>query len=395
MPALRIAIVTSTFPPYRGGMGRVAETDARQLATLGHDVTVLTPQRGAASPSATAGLPYRVQHLPVWLRLPNVSNGVFVPTAALALGRYDLVVLHYPFYGAAEPLWMAKMLGRRGKLLITYHMDALGAGWLKPFMAAHSRYVMPRIITSADLVAVTTEDYASHGNLKHVMGTHPMLFRELRLAVDVERFSPGQRDADFMARYGLEMDDRLVLFLGGLDRPHYFKGLANLLLAMTTPGLAKAKMLIIGSGELRPDYEDQAEKLGLRGRVVFAGNVSDEELPDHLRLGSVLAFPSVDKSEAFGIAALEAMACGVPVVSSNLAGVRTIVREGETGRRVPAGSASALGLALADVLADEPRRRAMGEAARQMAVREYSEAARLEAWRGLLEEVHPDWKRFN
>jgi glycosyltransferase involved in cell wall biosynthesis len=393
MPGLRIAIITSTFPPYRGGMGRVAETDARQLAALGHEVTVLTSQRGAAA--AATGLPYRVQQLPVWLRLPNVSNGVFVPTVAAALGRYDLVVLHYPFYGAAEPIWVAKLLGRRGKLLIIYHMDALGAGWLRPFMAAHSRFVMPHLVTTADLVAVTTMDYARNGNLARVMGTHPMLFRELRLAVDVERFAPGPRDADLLARYGLAADERLVVFLGGLDRPHYFKGLVNLLLAMTVPGLVHAKLLVIGSGELRAEYEDQAEKLGLRGRVVFAGNVSDEELPDHLRLGSVLAFPSIDKSEAFGIAALEAMACGVPVVASDLAGVRTIVREGETGRRVPSGSASALGMALADVLADEPRRRQMGEAARAMAVREYSEPARLEAWRGLVEEVHPDWQHFS
>jgi glycosyltransferase involved in cell wall biosynthesis len=393
MPRLRIAVITSTFPPYRGGMGRVAETDARQLAALGHDVTVFTPQRGAVE--AAAGASYRVRHLPVWLRFPGVSNGVFVPTAACALGRYDLVVLHYPFYGAAEPLWLARLLGRQGRLMITYHMDALGAGWLKPFIAVHSRLVMPCIVASADLVAVTTTDYAEHGNLGPVMATHPHLFRELRLAVDVERFSPGPKSAVLLARYGLTADDQLVVFLGGLDRPHYFKGLPNLLLAMSAPGLKDAKLLVIGDGELRAGYEMMAEELGLQGRVAFAGNTPDEEMPDHLRLGSVLAFPSLDKSEAFGIAALEAMACGVPVVASDLAGVRTIVREGETGKRVPVGSASALAVALADVLGDEARRRAMGEAARRMAVAEYSETARLIRWREILSDLCPDWKQFS
>jgi glycosyltransferase involved in cell wall biosynthesis len=384
---MRIAIITSTFPPYRGGMGRVAETDARQQAALGHDVTVLTPERRAEADAAASGLPYRVKALPVWLRLPNVSNGVFVPTAAGALGRYDLVVLHYPFYGAAEPIWVARLLGRRGKLMIYYHMDVLGAGWLRPFIAVHSRHVMPQILRHADLVAVTTEDYARHGNLAPVMAARPRLFRELRLCVDVDRFTPGPRDAGLMARYGLAEGDRVVVILGGLDRAHYFKGLDNLLLAMTSPGLAGAKLLIIGSGDLRSEYEDQAKRLGLGGRVTFTGGVADGDLPAHLRLGSVFAFPSVDKSEAFGLAALEAMACGVPVVASDLAGVRTIVREGETGRRVPVGSASALGMALSEVLADEPHRRAMGEAARAMTVREYSETARLEAWRATLDEL--------
>jgi glycosyltransferase involved in cell wall biosynthesis len=290
---------------------------------------------------------------------------------------------------------LAQCCGAHGKLVVYYHMDAIGSGWLRPFISLHSRLMMPRIIRSADRVLVTTMDYAEKGNLSRLVETRPGLFRELKLTVDIDRFAPGPRDAGLSSRLGLSSSDRVVLFVGGLDRAHYFKGLSKLLLAMTVPELERARLIVVGSGDLMPQYEAEAERLGLRGRAVFAGKVADGELPDYYRLADVLAFPSTDKSEAFGIAALEALSSGVPVVASDLAGVRTIVRDGETGLRVPAGSASALALAVSRLLEDDELRRKTGESARQMVVREYSDSARMEGWSLVLEELFPDWGHFS
>jgi glycosyltransferase involved in cell wall biosynthesis len=164
----------------------------------------------------------------------------------------------------------------------------------------------------------------------------------------------------------------VITLVGGLDKAHYFKGVPTLLRAIASTDLSDTRLVIVGQGDLRPKYEEYARQLGVAGRVIFAGSVSEDELPAYHRLGDVFAFPSVDQSEAFGIAALEALACGVPVVSSDLPGVRTIVREGETGLRVPAGSASALAAALVRMLGNEDMRRTMGAAAREMAVKEFS-----------------------
>src|SRR5690606_11562733 len=136
---------------------------------------------------------------------------------------------------------------------------------------------------------------------------------------------------------------------------------------------------------LRPEYERRAKELGLGDRVVFAGGVSDAELAGLHRLSDVFAFPSIDRSEAFGIAALEAASSGNPVVASDLDGVRTIVRNGDTGYLVRPGSVSALASRLADLFADGGARKRLGDRGRKMAVEEYSESARRERWRRIVE----------
>jgi len=387
---MRIAVISSTFPPYHGGMGRVAVCDAGLLSGLGHEVHVFTSQRGAVKEAE--GQPYAVHELKAWLRW---GHGAFAPGTAWIPGNFDLTILHYPFFGGAEPLWFGRLLGVRGKLLVYYHMDVTSRGPFYPFLLFNRRFALRKLVGSADRVLVSTMDYAEHGDLARVVETRRGLFGELFLTVDTERFSPKETRDGLAAELGCKPEDKVVLFVAGLDKAHYFKGLGNLLLAMTAPELEKAKLVVVGGGDLREEYERQAEVLGLRGRAVFAGFVDDADLPDYYRLADVMAFPSIDKSEAFGIAALEAMSSGLPVVASNLAGVRTIVREGETGLRVPAGSSSALTLALDRVLSDGEFRREMGRNARDMVVREYSDAARQKGWDAIVKDMFPDWRHFS
>lgn len=385
MKASSIAIITATFPPYRGGMGKIAEMDARQLASLGFDVHVYTPAAGADGQRGGETDSYRVHHLTSFGRF---GNAAFVPGVSGLLKKYPLVLLHYPFFGGAEPLALAKRLrAKGGKLLITYHMDVVGSGLLRPFFAAHTRWIAPSILHQADRLLVTSFDYARNGNLSGLFVDESERFRELAPSVDTVRFSPGPKPPELLARYKLAADDRIILFVGGLDRAHYFKGVPRLLEAMTVRELAAAKAVIVGGGDLRPMYEQTAIDLGLQSRVVFAGGVSEEELPLYYRLGDVFAFPSVDGSEAFGIAALEAMSAGVPVIASDLPGVRTIVREGTTGFRVFPGSAAALAGALAKLLGDEALRARFGEAGRAMAESEYGDEARLKKWTSIINDL--------
>jgi glycosyltransferase involved in cell wall biosynthesis len=383
MAKKRIAIVSPTFPPYRGGIGAVAASDARQLAALGYAVTAFAPAREGLKPGRRDG--FDVRTLSPWLRY---GNAALVPGAARLLASHDLVLLHYPFFGGAEPLWLAKLAQpKKGRLVAVYHMDVVGTGLLAPAFAAHSRLLMPRVLRAAERIIVTSTDYARSGALRSMATLTPSRFRELPPEVDVRRFSPGPKPPALLRRHGLTAEDPVVLMVGGLDRAHYFKGVPTLLAAFATGRLSEATAVVVGDGDLRPALQAMTKAAGLEERVLFAGGVSDEELPEYYRLADVFAFPSVDKSEAFGIVALEAAASGVPIVASDLPGVRTVVRHGENGVRVPPRSASALALALADMLADAPRRRAFGEAGRVMAEREYSSERRLARWKDILTEM--------
>jgi glycosyltransferase involved in cell wall biosynthesis len=363
----KIAILTPVFPPYRGGIGKLAELDATQLRELGHEVTIFVPRQPGIPDAA------HVTRLKPWYRN---GNAALVPSVAGLLKSHDLVMLNYPFFGGAEPLALTKHLKSGGRLALVYHMDMAWAGWRGAIARAHHRFCEPWVLSAADRVIVTSFDYARHSNLGPMISRNESRFRELAPSVDSGRFLPGGKPMALLKRYGLSANDRVVLFVGGLDQAHYFKGVPNIVRAMAMKTLAGVKAVIVGEGDLKPGFIGLARELGSADRVIFAGAVSEEELPDHYRLGDVFVLASVDKSEAFGLAALEALSSGLPVVASDLPGVRTIVRRGETGACVPPGSVSALAARLAELLDDDSQRQRFGENARRMAVEEYSHEAR-------------------
>lgn len=373
--AARIAIVTPTYPPYRGGIGKVAAQDAAQLRALGYDVDVYVPAKDSGED--TIALREFVRH----------GKAAFVPGVARVLRKYDLTLLHYPFFGGAEPLACAKRLFGGGKLVVVYHMDVVGKGPLKWFFSAHTALCMPRILSVADAVIVTSLEYAEHGNARRSFDRYREKFHALPPSVDSVRFSPGAKPKELLERYGIGMDEPVILFVGGLDAAHYFKGVPSLLSALTASELAGTRLVIVGDGDLRAGFEQAAKELGIERRVAFAGSVSEDALPLHYRLADVFAFPSVDKSEAFGIAALEALSSGVPVVASDLAGVRTIVRDGVTGRTVRPGSVSALVGGLKGLLGDDTMRKEYGRNARQMVEEGYTDAERQRRLGDILKDV--------
>lgn len=376
-----IAIVTPTFPPYRGGIGKVAEQDAVDLSALGFDVHVFAPSRDVkGGRSDLRG--FAVQGLHTWAR---IGNGAFVPGVGKLLGEFDLVVLHYPFYGAAEPLWLRKKLFG-GKLLVVYHMDVVGGGKLAPFIAMHTRFCMPRIVASADKVLVTSMDYATSSKLAPFVTAHPAMVKALPPGVDVDRFKPGPKPDDLRRMAGIPEEAKVVLMVGGLDKPHYFKGIPSLIAALGTKELANIHAVIVGQGELRASFEAQAHRGGVSKRMHFVGGVDDAELPGWYRLADVFAFPSIDRSEAFGIAALEAASSGLPIVASDLPGVRTIVRD-TNGIRVTPGSSSSLALGLMRVLGDDALRTKLGSAGREMAVNEFGSTARRDKWIAVMRDL--------
>jgi len=383
----KIAIITPVFPPYRGGIGRVAETDATHLAELGYQVHVYAP--GAKPVKKTVG-GFTLHHLGAWFRF---GHAAFTPNISRLLNSHDAVIMHFPFFGTAEPMAIARELDRklnkkrRGKLIFSYHMDVSGRGFVVPLFSAPTRAYISEIMHTADRVLLTTFDYARTSSLGKALAQSPDLFRELLPCVNTEHFSPGVKNTALLEHWGIPAGAPLITFVGGLDSAHYFKGVPVLLHALASQELSDARLIAVGNGNLKKIYQDLAEKLGIADRVVFAGGVTDAALVEILRLADVFAFPSLDRSEAFGLAALEAMSCGVPVVASDLPGVRTIVRRGETGSLVPAGSSSALALALAKICNDHQMRDSMGKMARKMAVEEYGHARHKERLAEIMREL--------
>ena len=131
------------------------------------------------------------------------------------------------------------------------------------------------------------------------------------------------------------------------------------------------RLLIIGDGPLRESLIQQAKARGIADRVVFLGEISD--ISAYYHAADVFALASVARSEAFGIVQLEAMACGKPVVNTNLdSGVPFVSLHGETGLTVPPQDADALASAINLLLDRDDLRAQYGEAACRRAEQEFS-----------------------
>ncbi len=131
-------------------------------------------------------------------------------------------------------------------------------------------------------------------------------------------------------------------------------------------------LLVVGRGPRLVDLAGLARRIGVAERAHFCSSVSDEELPRYLALADVFAFPSQNRLEGFGLAVAEAMACGLPVVTSDMPGVREVIDDGVHGRLVEPLLADDLAAKLRELLDDPARARAMGAAGRRRAEERYA-----------------------
>jgi glycosyltransferase involved in cell wall biosynthesis len=357
--SLRLAHVTATFPPYHGGTGNVAYHNALELARRGHLVRVVTPGKRQGKQADPPGV--AVQRLRPALKL---GNAPLAPALTQALAGCDLVHLHYPFYFGAEQVWWSC---RRTPYVVTYHQDVLFSGSISVAAALHHAVVGRRVLADARLVAATTLDYAAHSRLA---GLPRQRLVELPNGVDIDQFWPALPTPELRARYGLAEKAPILLFVGGLDRAHYFKGLPVLLQALRD--VERGILLVVGEGDLRAAFEGQARQAGLGQRVRFLGRVEQAELPAHYALADLTVLPSTTMGEAFGLVLLESMACATPVVASRLPGMRVVVQDGVDGRLAAPGDAADLARQINHLLGDEPRRRAMGQAGRRKVEQHYA-----------------------
>ncbi|MCR4314011.1 MAG: glycosyltransferase family 4 protein [Candidatus Uhrbacteria bacterium] len=367
-----IAHVVCTYPPYRGGMGNVAFEYVEHLRARGWNVHVFTLQ----DVHSTLDDPRHIHRIPSIL---HIGNAGVLPSLFHRLSGFDLVHLHYPFFGGAEPVIVRKAMRPDQGLVMTYHMDAAADGMKGAIFSAHRRLLFPWLVNRVDRILVSSLDYAKHSALAELdvddrIEEHPF-------GVDLERFHPGV-ESELRERHGIPHKTPILLFVGGLDAAHAFKGLSQLFEALGGLFTYEWHLVVVGDGYLKETYRAQASDQGLESRMTFAGNVSHDDLPRYYRLADFHLFPSTKRAEAFGLVALEAAASGIPTIASDLPGVRTVVEDGATGLLVPPGDVDELKKAIMVFLEQVDMRQRLGLSARINAEQKYAWAPlidRLEA----------------
>ena len=365
---MQIVHIVCSFPPYKSGMGKVAFSQVEGLAKLGHEVTVFTPySRDVINCAPTLSENFKLVKLKPFLKF---GNAAFLPQLFLKLKKFDVVNLHYPFFGAQELIWLAKKLGMiKGKLVIFYHMDFVPKNLFLKILSLPSKLIYNSLLKMADKILVSTLDYAGELQLKHYFKQHKSKFEELPFGVDTTRIDANKNTKK------RESDEKIVLFVGALDKAHYFKGVDILLKAFKSlcqMSNVKCQMFVVGDGDMRSSYEKLACELDVTDKVKFLGKVSDEELDEVYEQCDVLVLPSINSGEAFGLVLLEAMAHAKPVVASNLPGVRTVCQNNINGFLVKPGDAQDLAEKIEMVLSDDKLAQEMGERGLEMVQEKYN-----------------------
>lgn len=358
---MRVIHLACVAPPIVGGIGRIAFLETESLVQRGFEAELLSP---ASFPNA-----------------PSWGNVAWIPSRRLLekVADADIVHLHYPFYFAAGAAARLRKQGKIKRLCLTLHMDAMAPG-LKGIAAnVHRSFFQSKILASADALCASSRDYVEHSSFA------PFADRvvELPFGVDEARFSPGPPQRK---KFGIPSDAKVVAFVGGMDTAHAFKGV-DVLLHAASQLARNTWVVLVGDGNLRASYEAQARSLGIADRTRFLGAVPGMDLPDLFRSADVLAFPSTSQAEAFGLVALEAQACGIPVVASDLPGVRTVIQDKATGLLTPAGDAEELAAHLRLVLENPDMGRSFGTAARERVVRQLTWSKHMDGLAAMYEKL--------
>jgi D-inositol-3-phosphate glycosyltransferase len=352
-----------------GGMNVYVRELSRELARRGHYVDVYTARQRLDIPRISKALGYgaRVIHLPadperaydrhrVHEYLPQFVDGVVAQAEAEGI-RYDVLHSHYWLSGAA-----AHELRRRWGTPTMHMFHTLGKMKNAVARRAEERETAHRIAVAATPIEKV--------QLIRHYGADPSRVHVISPGVDTELFHP-IAPAAAKERIGVCPERSIILFVGRIEP---LKGIDNLLRAIAQmveerPELRERLCVPIIGGDLDGAQEDKEmmrlqalrAELGISELVMFLGARDQDALRDYYSAAELVVMPS--DYESFGMVALEAMACGTPVIASDVGGLPFLVRHRETGYRVPARDPAALASRITQLLTDEGLRRRMGQRA--------------------------------
>jgi glycosyltransferase involved in cell wall biosynthesis len=357
----KVLVLASTFPRWTGDHQPAFVFELCRRLAAARDVTVLAPGApGAAGEEVIEGIRVRrYRYAPAALQslayggglLANLRSepwrALLVPGFLAAQWRALVRVLRSESWDVLHAHWtlpqgivgasaMAFHRGRKPRLIITAHgSDVLRLrGWFWDALNRHA-------LSAADAVTVVGPELEDRVLGLGVPREH---LCHLPMGVDVaNRFLPGTPHESPGAR---------ILFVGRLV-PEKGADLAIRALPAVLESYPDAQLEIVGDGPERGRLENSAKLLNVSARVSFVGALPADALPPKYRAATLCVVPS--RSEGFGLVAIEAMACGCPVVVSDLPSLKKTAMDGDAAVVVPSENAMALAVAIVRLLDDRPR----------------------------------------
>jgi glycosyltransferase involved in cell wall biosynthesis len=333
-----------------GGIERHVSLLSQGLAAQGVEVVNLVASSNLSGNEEANGS-YRLIRAPSFGEAYSMALSPALVMKALAMHRqkpFDIFHLHFP-----DPLshMTSMLLPSNVRRVITWHSDIIRQ---KRLLAMYQP-LLSRITRQADALVAATQ--AHFDGSTQIPQDIPAARRHvIPYGLDYAPLELNERTVALRDQLRGRTQERGLVF--ALGRHVYYKGFEVLIDALQH---TDAFLMLGGDGPLRHQLEQQAADLGLSDRILFTGHIPEEDLAAYFHACDVFCLPAVERSEAFGLVQLEAMACGKPVVCTQLNnGVNVVNIDGETGFAVPVRDPVALGSCLTQLLGDTVLRQKLG-----------------------------------
>ncbi|MGB9821331.1 MAG: glycosyltransferase [Pseudothermotoga sp.] len=328
-----ILTINKMYYPEIGGVETVAKAVAEIALNVGES-KVLTFNKGKNFSEETIN-GVKVIRLPTifkWrsIRISPYYKSVFAKEAQIA----KTIIFHFP---SGQPELHPQIYKKiSSKKICFYHADVD----YKIVGKIYDVFVR-RFLDTMDKIIVTSPNIVESSN---ILKDYKEKIVVIPLFVDTSHFYPrNPSKREYLLPLFSEPPEKIVLYNGRLAK---YKGLEYLIEAMSMLG-KQYGLVIIGRGQREKELKQLARKLGTEKRVVFLDHVQYDELPEYYSAADVFVLPSISRAEAFGLVGLEAMACGTPVITTELGtGTSYYNLHGVTGLIVSPRNSSSLAQAI-------------------------------------------------
>ncbi len=386
---MKILVELTYYRPHTSGLTIYAERLAKALVQKGHHVTILTSQYDPMLPDEEWLDGVQIIRVPVLCR---ISKGVIMPKigwlATQLIQSHDAVLLHLPQFDAAG-------FAIRGRLfkkptVITYHCDLKMPKGLLSWAANQTVTALNHLAGLFTHRIVTyTQDYADHSKLLN-------RFRHKISIIDPPVVIPeiSTKAAEVYRHRVLSGENKFPL-IGMAARFATEKGIEVLLSSMKTVISRYPEAQVWFAGPYENIYGEieyfkrlipEIRKLEKKGNWNFLGLLNPEEMGAFYRNIDLLVIPSLNSTEAFGLVQIEAMLNGVPVIASDLPGVRQPVLRHQMGEIIPIGDDAALANSIFSVIENKNNFTYLPEQLKQ----QYSSERVAERYENLFEEIRSE-----
>jgi len=353
----KVLITAPYFKPRSGGVEEYAYQIAKGLQVLkGWDVVVVASgDREEIKTGSYENL--KTYYLPHRLKFSNTPFGFSwygELKRIIAVEQPDIIVAHAPVVGMLD---ITARAAKNTPFVITYHTGTMlkGRNTIDRIIRCYERLVLPHAFHKARMI-ICASSYVQRSELvKPYAGKSAVV----PPGIDLDLFRPPS------ASYA---DGHGILHVGGLKSGEDHKRLDTSLrvAAALKQRYPDVRLTVAGNGDKQQHFEILAQKLGIAGQVEFRGRLHGQSLVNAYQCADVLIVPS--QKDARPLAALEAMACGVPVVASAVEGIPDLVEDGEFGFLVELDDIDGFVTKIGELFDDGALRRRLSENARRVAM---------------------------